>query len=360
MWAIFITVIIIIISLSVLAFIYDINCFIFIIVFTFYLFILNILENNKKIKLTIFENILLFIVVFQTVVLVITLIFNILSYFYLDLGPLYVLEDHNNNNIKDTNTNRNIYFSNDSWSSTIRSLFIYGSAGIAIHVTRASGSGFKKVGTGIGAFVADSVGKIVENTINDPSYVRAHFTNWKMMWEKDSTGHQISDTVKVDISGDSQFTNQILGEMSKASGSSETSSFLPSASGLDNVYEQLSSLCNDLLLPIIEALKPQPVNYPIELLMDQHHILSVSLFILTIISFVFFIIFLYNIILILYKDKILNLFNNKYILMYLNLQFKIINLENIILIIFLIHNFYYLLIGLHFLAIFPIDINMNN
>ena len=46
--------------------------------------------------------------------------------------------------------------------------------------------------------------------------------------------------------------------------------------------------------------------------------------------------------------------------MYLNLQFKIINLENIILIIFLIHNFYYLLIGLHFLAIFPIDINMNN
>ena len=46
--------------------------------------------------------------------------------------------------------------------------------------------------------------------------------------------------------------------------------------------------------------------------------------------------------------------------MYLNLQFKIMYVENILLILVLLHNFYYLLLGLHFLAIFPIDININN
>ena len=46
--------------------------------------------------------------------------------------------------------------------------------------------------------------------------------------------------------------------------------------------------------------------------------------------------------------------------MYLNLQFKFMIIENIILVFFLIHNFYYLLIGLHFLAIFPININISN
>ena len=60
-----------------------------------------------------------------------------------------------------------------------------------------------------------------------------------------------------------------------------------------------------------------------------------------------------------YKDKILNIFKNKYILMYLNLQFKIIVIENIFLIILMLNNFYFLLMGLHFLAVFPINININ-
>ena len=360
MWAIFITAILLLLSLFGLTFIYNINCFIFIIVFTFYLFILNNIKNNKKIKLTIFENILLFIVVFQTTFLVINLISNILTYFNLDLEPLYVLENNQNNNIQENNIDKTIIINYDNtWATTIRTLFIYGTAGMIICLKRGNTTAFRKVTTGVGALFADSASKVVEHSINDPSYLRAHYTNWKMIWKKDSNGNQLNDTVNVDISGDTQLTSQILKEINQtnqASGSSDTSTFLPS---FDNIHEQLSSLTNDLMLPIINALKPQPVDYPIELLMDQHHVVSISLFILTITSLIFFIILLYNIILLMYKDKILNIFKNKYILMYLNLQFKIIVIENIFLIILMLNNFYFLLMGLHFLAVFPINININ-
>ena len=83
---------------------------------------LNILKKNKKIKLTIIEIILLFIIVFKITMLFITLISNFLSCFILDLDPLFILENNNNNiniNITDNNNNnnnnnnKNIYFSND-------------------------------------------------------------------------------------------------------------------------------------------------------------------------------------------------------------------------------------------------------
>ena len=361
MWPIFIISLLFLLSLFLLILNYNINYLIFIIVFIVYMFMLNILKKNKKIKLTIFEIILLFIIVFKITMLFITLIYNLLSCFILDLDPLFILENNNNNNnnnnIMDTNNNRNIYFSNDSWSSTIRSLFIYGSAGIAIYVTRANGSGFRKIATRVGAFLADSAGKIIENAINDSSYVRSHHTNWKMMWKTDNNDQQLNDTVNIDISGDTELKMKIFNEIKKTLSSSDIKSFLPS---FDNIYEQFFSLSNDLLLSIIGALKPQQVSYSIELLMDQHHVISISLFILTIISFIFFILFLYNIILLLYKDKLLKFFKNKYILMYLNLQFKIMIIENFILNVFLLHNFYYLLKGLHFLVIYPINININN
>ena len=70
-------------------------------------------------------------------------------------------------------------------------------------------------------------------------------------------------------------------------------------------------------------LKPQLVNYPIEDLMLQHHLISMVLFFIVTAIFFFFIIFLYNILLISYRNKIMNYFKNKYILIYLNFQFKI-------------------------------------
>lgn len=73
--------------------------------------------------------------------------------------------------------------------------------------------------------------------------------------------------------------------------------------------------------------------------------------------FLFFV-FLYNIVLFIYKDKILNYFTNKYIVLYLKLQFKILNIEIIFLALLIIYYFYFLIIGLHFLAIFPISVNI--
>nr|YP_010991028.1 hypothetical protein UYP79_mgp035 [Pappia fissilis]WOX61301.1 hypothetical protein [Pappia fissilis] len=363
MWAIFITAILLLLSLLVLALIFSFNCFILIVSFAFYLFILNDLENNRKIDLTIFQVIILFIVVFKITILVLTLMFNILSYFTLDLSlePLYVLESNVNKDIKETHTtsiSRSLVFTNDTWAGTIRSLFIYGSAGYAIHFSKAPGTGFKKVAIGAGAFLAETGGKIVENVINDPKYIKDHWDNWNVMWKKDVNGNILNDTLQIDVSKDAETASKVTNAIMKSSdsGSSSVSSFLPS---FDNIFDPFSSLTDGLLRPIIEALKPQTVNYPIELLMDQHHALSIALFTLTIVSLFFFILSLYNIILILFKDKIFHFFKNKYILIYLNIQFKIIYVETILLTFLLLHNFYYLIVGLHFLAIFPIDININ-
>ena len=348
--------------LLVLALILNLNCFFFIISFTFYLFILNYLENNKKIDLTIFQVIILFIIIFKITILVFTLMFHILSYFSLDLNfePLYVIEDNVNKDIKQTNSiSRNLVFTNDTWSATIRSIFIYTSAGFAMHFTKAPGTGFKKVVIGTGAFLAESGTKIVDNIINDPTYLINHWDYWNVGWKKDVNGNILKDTIQIDVSKDTETISKITNAIvtPSDSGSSSVTSFLPS---FDNIFEPFSSLTNELFQPIIEALKPQTVNYPIELLMDQHHALSIILFILTILNVLFFILFLYNIIIILFKDKIFNFFKNKYILMYLNLQFKIIYVETIFLTFLILNNFYYIILSLHFLAIFPININIQN
>nr|UEV87083.1 hypothetical protein [Grifola frondosa] len=290
------------------------------------------------------------------------LISNFLSYFSLDLElqPLYLgegdnINNTNNNTNNETKTTRNIVMSNGTWSSTVRSIFIYSTAAIHMHVTRAPGKGFSKISTGLGAFAIDTGGKIIENIINDPSYIRDHVKNWRLIWKKDEMGNESNDTVELDVSNDKTLIESVQNEINNGSGSSDVASFLPSSNGNNS---ELSSFIDELVLPIIKALKPQQINYPVELLMDQHHIISICLFIMTISALFIFIVFLYNIILFIYKDKILSFFTNKYIVIYLKLQFKILNIEIIILALLIIYYFYFLIMGLHFLAVFPISVNI--
>lgn len=334
-----------------------------------YLFILNHLENIKKINLTIFDHIFLFVVVFRTTVFIIGLISDLFSYSLagFELQPLYYGEGGNANNNNETKTTREIIMSNGTWGSTVRTIFIYGSAALHVHFTRAPGTGLRKFGVGLGAFVVDQGGKFLENAINDPSYIRDHQKNWKMMWQTKDKGAVSDDTVKIDISGDTDLVNKLQGI------SKDASSFLPSSSVPGNTSpieglfitgpsgENSSNLfyfINDLVIPIINTLKPQQVDYSVDLLMDQHHLIAICLFIMTLSALFLFFVFLFNIVLFIYKDKILNYFTNKYIILYLNLQFKILNMEIIIIALLIIYYFYFLIKGLHFLAIFPISVNI--
>lgn len=96
-----------------------------------YLFILNHLENIKKINLTIFDHIFLFVVVFRSTTIIIGLISNLFSYYnYFELLPLYYGEGENANNNNETKTTREIVMTNGTWGSTVRSVFIYSTAAL--------------------------------------------------------------------------------------------------------------------------------------------------------------------------------------------------------------------------------------
>jgi hypothetical protein len=90
----------------------------------------------------------------------------------------------NNSNVSDTNTVANtvtqvptqsttthIIHNDGSWGNAIRSLFIYGSGGYRLYLTRngSPGSRFAIVG---GSIFADNVGRFLANSINDPNYLR--------------------------------------------------------------------------------------------------------------------------------------------------------------------------------------------
>ena len=218
--------------------------------------------------------------------------------------------------------------------------------------SRAPGIGFKKVIIGTGAVLVDYAGKAMEMAVNDPHFLRDYGNSLHMMWAKDSEGNINNQEVTVEIPKDK--LDKILTESSSSSYSSNTTSFLPA----DGIQSYILSYMKEIFYPIIMLLKPQLVNYPIEDLMLQHHLISMVLFFIVTAIFFFFIIFLYNILLISYRNKIMNYFKNKYILIYLNFQFKIIKLETMFLIILIFYCFYYLFYGLHFLAVFPIDFNI--
>jgi hypothetical protein len=84
-----------------------------------------------------------------------------------------------------TTQNTNTIISRDnafaSATDAIKSLFIYGGAGLRLHFTRSGGTPFTKAAI-IGSTIAlDNASKILSNTINDPSFLRTHKENWDMM-----------------------------------------------------------------------------------------------------------------------------------------------------------------------------------
>lgn len=69
-----------------------------------------------------------------------------------------------------------------------------------------------------------------------------------------------------------------------------------------------------ILKPILE---PVNVDYPVNLLADQIYGISIMLFILSILISILILALLINMVIIVYSDKLLNLFTNKYIRWYI-------------------------------------------
>ena len=118
----FILSILFLFSVLILTLILEFTYFILIVAFTFYLFILNNLLNNRKISLTIFELIIMFIIVLKLTIILINLVSNTFSaqHFSLELyvEPLYATfsGDNSTNTTITQNSTRIINIENGNWS----------------------------------------------------------------------------------------------------------------------------------------------------------------------------------------------------------------------------------------------------
>ena len=100
-----------------------------------------------------------------------------------------------------------------------------------------------------------------------PTYIRAHVQNWKI------TRNTIyPDAVDVDITQDKEFVKNI------------SNKFLP-----EDLSNQIDAITQEILKNILSFFQPQTVNYPVDLLMDQHHYLAIFLFLLILLLFFFYI-----------------------------------------------------------------------
>jgi hypothetical protein len=96
------------------------------------------------------------------------------------------------------------------------------------------------------------------------------------------------------------------------------------------------------------------LNFSNEVMSNQIHNLSILLWIITICLLIFFISLLINITLYIFSEKLLKYFKNKYLLIYINFNKKVIAFEIIMLSVWIFYILYILLSGLHYIAIHPI------
>ena len=115
--------------------------------------------------------------------------------------------------------------------------------------------------------------------------------------------------------------------------------------------EDFTEFFMDYLKPILQ---PIPVNYSNEVLADQINALAILLFLLSLIVIFLFVVFTINAIILIYREKLVNYFSNKYIRAYLKLNTSLIVLELFFLSTTIVYFLYTLSKGLQFIAQHPI------
>lgn len=255
-----------------------------------------------------------------------------------------------------TNTTTQIIHNEGSWSNAIRSIFIYGTGGYRLYLTRTGspGSRFMIVG---GSMLADNVGRFLANSVNDPNYLVNHLNAWRF-----SLLGNTQDTAIVNVSqGDGvdqaisqiQSTTQSQSQI-QSSDQSLGNNFIPDSNGLEDFTNKLM---DSLMIYIRPILEPVQVNYSNELLANQIYGISILLFVLSILIIVLLIFLLINIVVFTYSDKLINYFSNKYIKLYISINKKFIGIEIFLLGTSIIYFMYNLTYGIHFIATHPISFN---
>lgn len=236
-----------------------------------------------------------------------------------------------------TNTNTNIIHSNEGWAQGIKSIFIYGTGALRLHLLR-GGTPLQRGFVIASTVAADAAASALKNAINDPEYVEKHINSWSRIIKGNN-----NSTLELNIDKDKE-TLTTLKEVKENLISED----------MNNIVEKI---INSLLDSLKSILEPVTVNYSNEVLANQIYGISIILFILSVLILILLIAFMINILILVYSDKLMNLFNNKYIRWYIAFNKKIIGIEICFLGGSILYFMFQLSVGIHFIATHPITIN---
>lgn len=304
---------------------------------------IHIIRNTNNYRFTgkviyYFDLILIFFIISSLVYDITLILSSILNFYFSDLDWSHYI-CYMNNNASSSNshsTNVTIVHNDGTWSNSIRQIFIYGTGALRLTLLKSGGTPITRSFVIASTLAVDVATRALTNSLNDPTYVRNHVNNWKQIWKG-------NEEVSIDVSRDKE-TIDMINNISKK--------FIP-----DNLNELYNNLLNNIINVFKNILEPVSVSYSNELLSDQIYGISILLFILSILIIILFLSFILNILLLIYSDKILSYFTNKYIRWYIIFNKKIIGIEVFLLSFTLLYSMIYMSYGIHFIATHPIQFN---
>lgn len=246
----------------------------------------------------------------------------------------------NNVNTSQTHTTEvKIIHDDGSWSNAIRSLFIYGTGAFRLNLIRNGGSG-NKAFVIASTLATDITTKFINNTVNNPEYIKAHYNSWKYIWNNTNKG-----TANVIVDDETaERLNQVL----------LSNNFTSDGSGMDDISEKIMKFIFETIGPILQ---PVASPYSTEVLAEQIYHISILLFILSLLISILIFSLLFNVFISINSERILKFFNNKYIRWYININLKFIAIELFFLGGSILFFMYDLSKGLHYIATHPIIIS---
>ena len=213
-------------------------------------------------------------------------------------------------------------------------------------------------GYGIFVYIATagsiSAKRSLTRALNSPSYLSNHVHLWENFSCPDDERKKI---LRFRINNDTETIERI--ETVRPSftsgpwGSGASNSHI-SSGGLDDWSEQLLYKSIEFLKPVLE---PVSVDYSNNILAEQIHGISILLFVMSVFIFVLIISLLWNILVLVYSEKLLNYFTNKYIRWYIIINRKLIGFEVICLGGSILYFMFNLIKGIQFIATHPIIIS---
>ena len=272
------------------------------------------MNNNNFFRLIFnkFTNFLDFVLLILSIVYLMISLSNIIIYFIDIIFNSTYIPVFNMSDV----TTTNVQISTDSTiADGIRTLLIYGFGGMKLHALRSGTPSSRFIALGA-TVLTDNATKFLSHTVNDPTFLRSHIENWKIIYKN-------ATHAEIDISG----SEATVKEASKLDLSSvnNTPKFLPDG---NFSIEDLSNKGIEFILEFFrDLIAPQPSPFSNEVLSLQKHDITILLFFLSIGIFILIIFLLFNILLVLNGDRLKNYFKNKYIKWYIDINIKFITIE---------------------------------